>query len=103
MIPILILSMIILYGLSFRQNTACSRMRGFCHLCGIALPIFGSENLHATNAIVTYATERGDDLFERQDAQARQEAMTIFQLLARQILCVVDVKDEKFLRVESVN
>ncbi len=69
----------------------------------VALPVFGSEDFNARDAVISNSPERADDLFERQNAEAGKQAVTVFQLLAGQVFRVVDVKDEKLLGIERIN
>jgi hypothetical protein len=79
--------------------------RGPCfasQLEGIAHPVFRSEYFDARYAVVTDASQRRDDLLERQDAESGQQPVSIFELLARKVFRVIDVKNEKPCGVERI-
>src|ERR1051325_332295 len=77
------------------QHPESCRVRLARQLLRIPLPVFGSEYFHTGNAVIAYASQRRDYILERKNAESRQEPVAVFELLARAILSVVDVKDKE--------
>src|SRR5258705_13344929 len=69
----------------------------------IAHPVFRSEYFDARYAVVTDATQRRDDLLERQDAESGQQPVSVFESFARKVFRVIVVKDEEPRGVERID
>ena len=69
----------------------------------IAFPILWSEYFDACHAIVSDIPQGCDDFFQRQNAEPGQQPVPIFELFPRTVFRVVDMKDEKPLRVERID
>src|SRR5258706_9852752 len=91
-IPTLIRSIhrVLLALLSYKVRFAFERSFHRCpcfasEIERIAHPVFRSEYFDARYAVVTDATQRRDDLLERQDAESGQQPVSVFEPIAREV------------------
>src|ERR1700716_1991182 len=69
----------------------------------IALPVLRPEDLDTRHLVITNPFEGFEHFLQLQDSQTRQEAVCVCKLIERQILGIVDVKNEQAFGIQRVD